>query len=415
MRVRFLAGACATVPAADPKPTRKSSYGDLSRRGAVAMAVLIALAGCASVSQKQGLAWKVEPVLDVTHGAQSSKAYYTLGRYHDGSQAWDKAIDAYRKAIAADGGNVEAYNALGVALARCNRLGDAEATLRKAVGIDPGSAHVRSNLGFVLLLSGRPYEAVGELKAALALDGQNVTAQANLHEALAQAKSGPDQAHQQSDVTAASSNSMAPSVKGTASALPASAAAAEVSNAVNSSFIPAPTPLVAPVRPVQAELQVDDRPTVPAFMTGVVAGSIGSQVNFDTSVLAVPAAPQSVPHAVLATESIRLELSNGNGIKGAAARLKQWLTTEGLIVERLTNRRPYDQQHTVIHYRTGQRDAALRVAQALRMTARLDAAPVEDMRSDVRVVLGRDWVRTAACLERKACDLPSMVTAALRH
>jgi len=307
--------------AAAPKSTANSGL----RRGAIAVAVLVALAGCAAGGHRQALPWKVEPVLDVRHGAPSSEAYYALGRYHDGSQAWDKAIDAYRKAIAADARNVEAYNALGVALARCHRLEDAEATLRQAVGIDPRSAHVRSNLGFVLLLAGRPHEAVGELEGALTLDRENMTARANLREALAQSE------------------------------LRHVSGAAEVS-------APPSTPAVAPAPLVAA---------------------------------AVPAV------------GVQLELSNGNGIKGAAARLKQWLTVEGLQVDHLTNRRPYDQQRTVIQYRAGQQEAALRVARALRMTAQLDATPSTDLRSDVRVVLGHDWARTAACLERNACQRPA--------
>ena len=123
MRCQFKAGSCPPAPVARNKLARKSPHGALLHRGAVTVAALLALAGCAtSVEPGGALAWKVEPLMLVKHGAQSSAAYYALGRYHDGSQAWDKAADAYRKAIAADARNVEAYNALGVALARSHRL-----------------------------------------------------------------------------------------------------------------------------------------------------------------------------------------------------------------------------------------------------------------------------------------------------
>ena len=357
MRVRFQAGTCAPAPVArhqplptptrTPTPTPSPSHGFPFRQAAVAVAVLVALVGCASsAGDKQAFAWKVEPVLDVQHGAQSSEAYYALGRYHDGSQAWDKAIDAYRKAVAADVRNVEARNALGVALARSHRFDEAEATLRKALGIDPNSAHVRSNLGFVLLLAGRPQEAVGELQTALTLDRENATARANLHDALAQSEqrqaSGPAEA--------------------------------------------APTLPSAPV----VENTADQR--VPTSLP--------------------------VPPVASANVSVQLELSNGNGIKGAAAHLKRWLTAEGLQVGQLSlsNRRPFDQQQTVIQYRAGQQEAAMRVAQALRMMAQLGSTPSTDLRSDVRVVLGHDWARTAACLERNACERASItVVAALQR
>ena len=379
MHLRFQLGSSTPAPIADhkrrpaqPKGRPKSSL--RFRHGAVAAAVLVAVAGCATVDHMQALAWKVEPVMDVRHGAQSSDAYYQLGRYYAGSHAWDNAIDAYHKAIAADVRNVEAYNALGVALAGGHRYEEAEAMLRKGVEIDPASAHVWSNLGFVLMLAGRPREAIAELKTALKLDPENVTARGNLREALAQWEL--QQTSREGNVTTAVSKPEAL--------------------------------LVAAVATVLADLRVNDRPTVPAFATGVVAGSSGPQAKFPDQVVPVSLV---VPLAVSAKVGMQLELSNGNGIRGAAARLKQWLTAEGLQVDRLTNRRPYDQQQTVIQYRDGQQDAALQVARTLRMTAQLDATPSTHLRSDVRVVLGHDWVRTAACLERNACERPAIVAA----
>jgi tetratricopeptide (TPR) repeat protein len=120
-------------------------------------------------------AWDIEPVLSVKHTIHSSQAYYTMGRYYDGSQAWDKSIDAYRKAIAADAQNIEAYNALGVALAQSGRYADAETTLRQAIAIDPARTHMRSNLGYVLLLAGKPSEAVAELNAVVKQNGGDAT------------------------------------------------------------------------------------------------------------------------------------------------------------------------------------------------------------------------------------------------
>jgi len=346
-------------PPAAPRGSTKTGL----HHGAVFIAALAGLAGCASsTGQKQPLAWKVEPILDVRHGAQSSEAYYALGRYYDGSQTWDKAIDAYRKAIAADASNVEARNALGVALAQAHRFEDAEATLRKAVGIDPNSAHVRSNLGFVLLLAGRPQEAVSELKTALTLDRDNVTARANLRDALAQ-----------SELRQAGST--------------AEAAASPNTRAG------APVPLVAAAVPVPADLRVMiDRPAAPALPDASVAAA-------DLIV------PRSLPasQAVSVNARVRLELSNGNGIKGAAARLQRWLTAEGLPAERLSNHQPYTQQQTVIQYRDGQEQAARRVAESMPAAAKTDSGPTRGLRSDVRVVLGRDWVKTATCLGNDSC------------
>lgn len=312
-----------------PVPKRTTMSG--LQLGAVTVAASFALAGCATPGRDdQALAWKVEPVMDVRHGAQPSMAYYALGRYHDGSQAWDKAIQAYRKAIAANPRNAEAHNALGVLLARCQRLADAEAALREALAIAPDSAHVRSNLGRVLLLAGRPQEAAGELATALQLEPGNPIAQANLREALAP-------------------SAQAPGTGATAAAEPQVAA-------VQVAAVQEPEPPAAEV-PVPA--------TLPMIAPPLLA-------------------------------RIRLELSNGNGMRGAAARLKPQLLAEGLAVERLTNQRPYVQRMTVIQYRAGQLGAAQRVADALRTTAPLEAVHGTGPGPDVRVVLGHDWARAPA-------------------
>ncbi len=327
-------------PAAPKRPTTSGL-----QRGAVAVAASLALAGCATpVRDEQALAWKVEPVLDVKHGAQPSMAYYALGRYHDGSQAWDKAIHAYRKAIAANPRNAEAHNALGVLLARCQRRADAEAALRQALAIAPDSAHVRSNLGRVLLLAGRPQEAASELTSALQLDPGNPVAQANLREALAPSAQAPSNG-------AISAEPQAAEVQ-TVEEQAAEGQAAEVKVAE----VPAAEPQAAEA-PAPA--------TLPVIAPPLLA-------------------------------RIRLELSNGNGMRGAAARLKPQLLAEGLTVDRLTNQRPYVQRMTVIQYRAGQHDAAQRVADALRTTAPLEVVHGTGPGPDVRVVLGHDWARAPA-------------------
>ena len=332
----------------------------------IAGAVLAAITGCASVDPMRATSWRVEPVMEVKHSMASSQAYYLLGRYHDGMHAWDRAIEAYRKAIGADPNNVEAYNALGVALARRSKFDAAEAVLRNALAIDPGRAHVRSNLGYVLLLAGKSQEAVTELTAAVRLDRDDVTARNNLREATAQREPEP-QARAEAEVVA---------------------------------VVDAPTP---------AALHVIDQPTVPAFVTGATSGPTEIPVDPPSAIdhLDVVASASTV-----AAPSSRLELSNGNGVRGAAARLQQWLSSRGVHANRLTNQRPYVQQQTAIQYRSGQEEAARRVASSLPVAVQLSAAPSAGLRTDFRVVLGLDWVHMAACLEQGTCQARALVAAA---
>ena len=116
--------------------------------------------------------------------------------------------------------------------------------------------------------------------------------------------------------------------------------------------------------------------------------------------------------STVATTSSRLELSNGNGVRGAAARLQQWLARQGVRANRLTNQRPYVQQQTVIQYRSGQEEAARRVASSLPVAVELAATPSAGLRTDVRVVLGMDWVHMAACLEQDTCERRAPLVAA---
>ena len=294
----------------------------LSRLGAAVL--LCAAVGCAAPEPRASKAWTIEPQIGVTHSMQAGDAYYRLGRFHDDTQEWGKAAIAYRKAIAADARNVEAYNALGVALARTGRHAEAEAALRQAVELAPERAHTRSNLGLVLLLAGKRSEALAELNTAVRLDAGDTIARMNLQNALG-VHAGDD-----------------------------AAAAAEG---------PAPASAIAQVAQVA----------------------------------------QTAPEPPLARPP-RLEISNGNGVPGMAARLGRWLAThEGMRADRLTNQRPFVQLDTVVQYREGYAEAAGRIARSLPVTARAATEPDKGLTSEVRVVLGRDWATSAACLERSGC------------
>ncbi len=362
--------------AAAPKHERGVKHLDKLARGAIASAVLIAAVGCATVDPGGKKAWKVEPVFSVTHSGQSSQAYYALGQYFDGSMAWDKAIDAYRKAIAADARNVEAYGALGVALAQAGRLAEAEITLRQAVALAPDLLRVRNNLGYVLLLAGKPDEAVVVLKSVVDRDGGNATATANLNNAMARSNGA---------VVASSESPPAPVV---AAPVPVEPAAPPMNLRVGYA------PTVAALEERVARVAIAD---LPATTSTTPATPVAPSPHASASAQAVVAATKDVPPAS------RLEVSNGNGVAGMAARVGRWLAAQGVATERLTNRQPFVQRHTVVQYRVGREDAALHVARLLPVNAKAEAQPTPGLRSDVRVVLGHDWVQVAACLERNTC------------
>jgi len=424
------------TPPARP-PTAKPRNRVLMR-SAIASAVLSSVMGCATVESDAAKAWKIEPVFNVTHAVQSSQAHYTMGRYYDGSLQWDKSIEAYRRAIAADANNIEAYNALGVALAQRGRYMAAETTLRQAVAIAPALTHVRSNLGYVLLLAGKPGAAALELQAAVEQDSTNITARENLRDALAQSDSAQRNAAATTPGTAKqpAANKVATAshalvvtdkvpvevggvmlnvnVPSTIS-VPAPVMVAEVPAPFTAS-VSLPVPFHAWSAAAGRSVATASRPALPAVATtqpraadppnitslekrvagvGVAAPAMAPDLGTPTVALRSPSAREKAP---------RVEISNGNGVAGMATHTARWLATQGVQAHRVTNQRRFVQQQTVIQYRSGHEEAARRVARSLPGHVKVALAPTQGLRNDVRVVLGRDWARTAACLERNTCQ-----------
>ena len=362
---------------------------------AIASAMIVVQAGCATPDTHGPQAWKIEPVFNVKHTVQSSQGYYTLGRYHDGSKAWGQAVDAYRKAIAIDAYNMEAYNALGVALAQSGRHAEAETVLRQAVALAPVLTHVRSNLGYVLMLVGRLDEAVLELKAAVLQDSGNPTAMANLRDAVAQRD--------------AARNSSA-----TAGATPVTkpeAIASVITKPVAITFSNSGETVMAGrtewvEQPVLAALRVNDKPTIAWGQQGAVV-SVPEPVPNPVSV--APQLPVSMTTAATGRvgpgqPTSKLEVSNGNGTAGMAARVGRWLAAHGLQASSLTDQRPYTQVQTLVQFRNGHEEAAMRVARSLPGGGKALLVPTQGLRADVRVLLGRDWAPTYACLKRDGCQ-----------
>lgn len=90
----------------------------------------------------------------------------------------------------------------------------------------------------------------------------------------------------------------------------------------------------------------------------------------------------------------RLEIANGNGVRGSAARTAGLLRQHGLPAARLTNERPFLQQHTEIHYLAGRRDDAQRIDHLLPVDARLVEIRAMQRGTELRIVLGHDLRRS---------------------
>ena len=89
-------------------------------------------------------------------------------------------------------------------------------------------------------------------------------------------------------------------------------------------------------------------------------------------------------------ELVRLEISNGNGVTGAAARLARSLSVEGYKTVRLTNVKNFDVPLSRIEYQRGQQPMAQSLSERLGLPLKAQGgdAPAADM----RIVLGHDAI-----------------------
>lgn len=108
------------------------------------------------------------------------KTHFAAGRLFEKQGATVRAIDQYRRAVAANHKFVEAYRRLGLLLGKVGRHQQAITSLRHAVNIDPNSAILRNNLGFELMYVESWEDAHRELSHAVGLRPDFARAHINL-------------------------------------------------------------------------------------------------------------------------------------------------------------------------------------------------------------------------------------------
>lgn len=131
----------------------------------------------------------------------------------------------------------------------------------------------------------------------------------------------------------------------------------------------------------QASAKANAKATAGPSMPRTEVRQVGAAL---VEVLRVAGGEQAVAEA----HGVKLEISNGNGVAGAAARLARTLDAEGIKATRLTNLKPFVVSISRIEY---QRDQQL-LAQALsqRLGLPLQAQDGKQAYADMRIVLGRD-------------------------
>lgn len=110
----------------------------------------------------------------------------TVGHRLMSAGEYELALEAYYRAAAEQGVNVDVLSAIGSANLQLGRLGQAEQVLRRATELDETFPPAWNNLGVVLMETGRYGEASRVFRLAFALDsGQSAEIRENLTLALA--------------------------------------------------------------------------------------------------------------------------------------------------------------------------------------------------------------------------------------
>jgi type IV pilus biogenesis/stability protein PilW len=120
------------------------------------------------------------PTVEVHAAGPEAARFFTEGLRHQRERRYTEAIENYEKAIAADPGNLEAYNNLGVVFKEAGRLDQAAGLLQRALALDPKYEKALNNLGVVRYLKGQYEDAIGLFRRAIAINPENVESYTNL-------------------------------------------------------------------------------------------------------------------------------------------------------------------------------------------------------------------------------------------
>ena len=228
------------------------------------------------------------------------------------------------------------YNEAGIRLAAQGRHEEAIEQFQGAIALEPGRAYLHNNLGYAHLLLGQPAKALQAFEAARHLDPHHPATLQNIK--AARALLGRQQP---------------------------------------------PAPPVAARR--------DQTPSAPGFAStpGISIAPIAPHVFELRAPAVTPAARPAQPARPAPPRKPRLDVANGNGVRGMARRMAKQLAQQGALIARVSNELPFNQQATVVQYRAGHEAEAIELAARVpnARTALSDSLPA---RIDLRLVLGRD-------------------------
>ncbi len=126
---------------------------------------------------------RLQPDLGSNSGCQGH-VLKDMGLHEEAREAFERAIETYRRSIHAEPRDAATYHNMATALLGLERVNEAIAACRRAIELQPDLALAHATLGSILSHAGKPDEAKAEYQAALRIDPGLLTARGNLATAL---------------------------------------------------------------------------------------------------------------------------------------------------------------------------------------------------------------------------------------
>ena len=345
------------------------------------------LSACALNQSSDFYSLKITPTVNKS-SSDNPNTFYQMGRYYQGQNRYDQAIEAYKKTLIIDSGYVEAMNGLGVIYARQKKFSDAISVFKTAIKLTPNAAHILNNLGYAYYLQGQYGESIQALEQSVAINPNDESALNNLGLAYAKAGNSID-AKQAFSKALSLINPSQPLIVSEADSLSMSAQAVNSTTLVNV--------------PKNQSLSLPKNIGIIKSASAIIPVS-ASSLEKSSSVTLVKVSPYIYElHPKLTSTSqmpmknaqdvvaqFKVEVSNGNGVNGMARKVGKFLNGLGYSASRLTNQKPYQAISSVIQYREGYQIEAQRIQMDFPQS--IELVQRKDLRADVsiRILLGKD-------------------------
>lgn len=307
---------------------------------------------------------------------------YVLGRAQHMARRFEQAGESYRAALKADPAHLNARNGLATLYAEQGHFAKAIVLWQELIkdagaASGPDSAFLFSNLGYAYILDGR-YEAAREaLEKACLLDPLNYRAWQHLGSALDKLGQHERAVLMQRQGAALQKHDFRADY-----AVVGRAGVAAIDKAVT-----------APAQPAQQWATTELRQSADGIIDLVRTEAPAAPVPSEPAApLAQTLPPAALPQRRTGADKALLEISNGNGVTGMAARLARKMGDPALRVVRLSNQKRFNVRQTRVEYQSEFRAAAQRLAERFGTLTVVEVADCKLV--NMRLVIGRDLVRT---------------------